>query len=113
MTFGIRWKTTHQIILYSTIHLLIDDKWHYTDLELAPITFPTGRIIVEDEFTDACNAGLIPPNEATEARSATAKVVEYLRHHIEPYGQVGWNKLEEAIHLSLPPIRELKHLSIP
>ena len=108
------WCLDHIAIDICTPPTLIDDEWHYTDLELDPIAFPKWRIIVEDEdeFTDACTAGLIPPNDATEARSATTKVVEYLRHHIEPYVQVGWNKLEKAIHLSLPPIRELKHITI-
>jgi hypothetical protein len=108
------WCVDHIAIDICTPPTRIDDEWHYTDLELDPIAFSNGRIIVEDEdeFSDACNAGLIPPKEATEARSATTTMVEHLRHHIEPYGQVGWNMLNQAISLSLPPIRELKHISL-
>ncbi len=108
------WCLDHIAIDISTPPAFIDGEWHYTDLELDPIAFSTGRIIVEDEdeFSDACHAELIPPNEAIEARTATTTVVEHLRHHNEPYGQVGWHMLNEAISLSLPPICELKHISI-
>jgi len=108
------WYLDHITIDICTPPTCIDGEWHYTDLELDPIAFPDGRIIVEDEdeFNDACNKGLIPPNEAIEARTATTTVVKHLCHQTEPFGQVGWHMLNQAISLSLPPIRELKHIPI-
>jgi Protein of unknown function (DUF402) len=49
---------------------LIDGEWHYVDLELDPHVFGDGRVEVldEEEFRAACEAGLITPTEAIEAR---------------------------------------------
>lgn len=93
---------------------LTNDEWHYIDLELDPRANSDRRVIIEDEneFEDACIAGLIPPNEANQAQTATTEIVEQLRHQTEPFGNLGWNKLKEAMTLSLPPIRALRHISI-
>ncbi|MBD3242684.1 MAG: DUF402 domain-containing protein [Chitinivibrionales bacterium] len=89
---------------------LIDDEWCYTDLKLDPYAFPDGRVVVDDEeeFAAACETGLISPNEALEARAAATEVEGHLRDRSEPFGLVGWNKLDEAMGQSLPPIEELR-----
>jgi hypothetical protein len=91
---------------------LIDDEWSYIDLELDPFAFFDGHVEIddEDEFVAACEEGLISHNEAVEARATATEVEQYLRDHTEPFGLIGWNKLDEAISLSLPPIRELRHV---
>ena len=91
----------------------IDGEWSYIDLELDPVAYSDGRVEIddEDEFVDACEAGLITRDEAINARSAAAEVERCLRHRIEPFGHLGWDKLDEALSLSLPPIRALRHLS--
>ena len=92
---------------------LIDGEWSYTDLELDPLAFSDGRVEIhdEDEFVAACEAGLISRDEAIKARAAAAEVERYLRHRTEPFGRLGWDKLDEALRLSLPPIRVLRHVS--
>lgn len=90
---------------------LIDGEWTYIDLELDPWAYD-GNVEIddEDEFDDACEAGLILPDEALEARAAATEVVGAMRSNSEPFGTLGWSKLDEAIHRALPPIRELRHV---
>jgi len=92
---------------------LINGEWQYIDLELDPLSFLSGRIIIEDEdeFAEACEMGLIPKDEALAARDATTEVEQWFHDKTEPFGCVGWEKLEEAVKLSLSPIRELNHIS--
>ena len=92
---------------------LIDGEWTYIDLELDLTRLSDGSVEIhdEDEFVAACEAGQIPPEEAIEARNASTKIEQCLRHRIEPFGSLGWDKLDEALSLSLPPIKELRHVS--
>lgn len=55
---------------------------------------------------------MITPDEAIKAQAASDEVERCMRHGIEPFGCVGWDKLEEAISFSLSPIRALKHVSM-
>ena len=82
-------------------------------LELDPLAFPDGRVEIEDEdeFVAACDVGLISHDEAIKARAASTEVERCLRHRTEPFGRVGWDKLDEALSFSLPPIRVLRHVS--
>ena len=88
---------------------LIDDEWHYTDLELDPHAFDDGRVEIhdEDEFLAACKAGFISFTEAKEARQAADEVAQGLRDKREPFGCVGWDRLDLAVALRLPPITTL------
>ena len=90
---------------------LIDGEWTYIDLELDPWAYD-GRVEIddEDEFDDACGAGLISPAEALEARKAATEVVDAMQIHSEPFGNLGWSRLDEAIRAALPPITELRHV---
>jgi predicted RNA-binding protein associated with RNAse of E/G family len=105
------WYDEHISIDICTPPTLIDGEWHYTDLELDPMAFSDGRVEIDDEFADACNSGLIPPNEAIKARTTTTEIEQYLRDQTEPFGRVGWNKFDEALRLALPPIQVLRHIS--
>ncbi|NKB71643.1 MAG: DUF402 domain-containing protein [Candidatus Latescibacteria bacterium] len=91
---------------------LVDDEWSFSDLKLDPLAFFDGHVEIddEDEFIDACEGGLISPNEAVKARDTATKIEQSLRDHTEPFGRTGWNKLGEAISLSLPPIKQLRHV---
>ncbi len=89
----------------------IDGEWHYIDLELDP-TSRSGRVEIhdEDEFVAACEEGLISREEAVEARAAAVEIERSLQQGEEPFGCSGWNKLDEALSLKLPPIRDLRHV---
>lgn len=93
---------------------LIDGEWYYTDLELDPILFPDGRVIVEDEdeFAEGCDAGMISAEEAMEVLAASDEVVRCMREGIEPFGRAGWDKLKKVMTFALPPIRELKDVTL-
>ena len=87
----------------------IDGEWLYTDLELDPHAFADGRVEIhdEDEFLAACHAGLISRAEAREARAAAQEIEQCLRDRLEPFGRVGWQRLDEASDMGLPPITVL------
>ena len=89
---------------------LIDGEWTYIDLELDALGFTDGRVEIddEDEFAAACETGLIPPSDATEARVAAQQIEHCLCGRIEPFGRAGWNRLDEALGMALPPITELR-----
>jgi hypothetical protein len=89
--------------------ILVDHEWHYTDLELDPHAFGDGRVEVHDEseFIAACEAGLISSIEAAEARTTAAEIAQKLRDKREPFGRAGWDKLDQALDLTLPPITRL------
>ena len=90
---------------------LADGEWRYTDLELDPVLLSDGRTAIydEDEFDEACKRNLISASEATHARAAADEVEQALRDLAEPFDQVGWGKLDDAIGLRLPPIKNLSH----
>lgn len=112
------WWCSHDRPLFISVDICIppalaDGEWRYTDLELDALAYPDGRVEVhdEDEFVDACEAELISPEEATHARAALMEIERCLRDHIEPFGRVGWSKLDEAVNLGLPPIKVLADAS--
>ena len=61
----------------------------------------------EDEFAAACADGSITSKEAAAARTAADEVEGWLADSVEPFGQVGWEKLRDAVHLGLSPLEEL------
>ncbi len=89
------------------------DEWCYTDLEIDLLAFSDGRVEIEDEdeFAAACEAGQIPPDEEDSARAAARKVERCMRRRKEPFGRLGWEKLNEALSMQLPPLRTLQHLT--
>ena len=94
---------------------LIDGEWRYIDLELDLVAHADGRVRIEDEdeFIDACEAGLIARDEAIHAQAAAVEIERGLRDRTEPFGRHGWDKLDEALLLPLSPIRALRHVSTP
>lgn len=90
----------------------IDGEWCYTDLELDLTAYSDGRVEIEDEdeFVAACDAGLIPHEEEIQARIATEEMARCLQNRTEPFGHVGWDRLDEVQGLSLSPIRVLPHI---
>ena len=84
-------------------------EWQFVDLELDPYRGPDGRVTVddEDEFVAACAAGMITSGEAAAARAAATEVTGWLDSGVEPFGQVGWEKLRDAVYLGLAPLRGL------
>jgi predicted RNA-binding protein associated with RNAse of E/G family len=92
---------------------LLGGEWRFVDLELDPYRGPDGRVVVddEDEFVAACAAGSITPKEAAAARAAAAEVEGWLTSSVEPFGQVGLEKLRDAAQRGLAPLRGLPHAS--
>jgi hypothetical protein len=88
---------------------IIDGEWQFVDLELDPYREPDGRVAVddEDEFMAAYQAGVISPGEAAAARAAATEVAGWLDGAVEPFGQVGWEKLRDAADCGLTPLRWL------
>jgi predicted RNA-binding protein associated with RNAse of E/G family len=88
---------------------LIDGEWTYIDLELDPHCNEDGLVWIddEDEFAEACQSGLIPPDEQLAARDAANEVERLLRAREEPFGSAGWDKLREALSVELPPLTDL------
>lgn len=84
-------------------------EWSYIDLELDPVSDSPGQVETwdEDEFVEACTSGLIPPSEEAAAREATATVEGLIRGQREPFGQVGWRRLDSAIDMNLDPLTDL------
>jgi len=91
---------------------LIDGEWRYDDLDLDPHAFGDGRVEIhdQDEFAEACAAGVTSSGEALSARIAADEVARCLLHKIEPFGRVGWDKLDKALRLALPPLIWLRGL---
>ncbi len=94
--------------------VLADGEWTYTDLELDPIRRGDGHVYVddEDEFAAACAAGLISAAEAARARAAAVSTVRHLQDRAEPFGDLGWQRLDEALSLPLAPITALREVSL-
>lgn len=85
---------------------IVGGEWQFVDLELDPYRGSDGRVAVddEDEFVAACEAGVISAGEATAARAAAAEVAGWLYEGVEPFGQVGWQKLSDAVDLRMAPL---------
>ena len=90
---------------------LLDGEWRFEDLELDPYRGSDGRVFVddEDEFVAACTAGSITPKEEAAARAAADEVAGWLTDSVEPFGQVGQEKLRDAVQRGLAPLRWLPH----
>lgn len=88
---------------------LLGGEWQFVDLELDPYRGADGHVVVddEDEFVAACATGLIAPGEAAAARAAAAEVAGWLANSVEPFGQVGWEKLGGAVRRGLTSLRWL------
>lgn len=56
-------------------------------------------------------SGMIAPGEAVTARAAATEVAGWLDSGVEPFGQVGWEKLRDAIHRGVAPLRWLPDAS--
>jgi hypothetical protein len=104
------WCSEHLSLDICTPPTLVDGEWWYTDLDL--LLHPDGRleILDEDEFAEACEADEIPEEEARVAQAAMQEVEQCLRLRTEPFDRVGWDRLGEAVSLSLPPIKTLRHV---
>lgn len=87
----------------------VGGEWQFVDLELDPYRGPDGHVAVEDEdeFAAACEAGLIASSEETAARAAATEVTGWLDKGVEPFGQVGWKKLRDAVDQGLVPLTYL------
>jgi hypothetical protein len=85
---------------------IVGGEWQFVDLELDPYRAPDSRVAVddEDEFVVAYEAGLISTSAAAAARAAAAEVAGWLEGGVEPFGQVGWEKLRDAVDLDLAPL---------
>ena len=92
---------------------LLGGEWRFVDLELDPYRGPDGRVVVddEDEFVAACAAGSMTPKEAAAARAAADEVEGWLTGSVEPFGQVGLEKLRDAAQRGLAPLRGLPQAS--
>ncbi len=84
-------------------------EWSYIDLELDLVSDQPAQVEIwdEDEFVEACAFGLIPPAEKAAALEATATIERLIRQQREPFGQAGWQKLDNAIDMNLDPLTEL------
>src|SRR5688572_13266199 len=74
--------------------------WRYVDLELDPVRHADGTVEIEDEdeFDDACAGGWIAPDHAAEAERTAKAYAALLREGVEPWGVVGWKRLEAIQH---------------
>ncbi len=88
---------------------LLGGEWQFVDLELDPYRGLDGRVVIddEDEFVAACTAGGIRSEEAASARAAATEVAGWLANGVEPFGQVGWEKLRDAVYRGLAPLKGL------
>jgi hypothetical protein len=84
----------------------VGGEWQFVDLELDPYRGPDGRVAVydENEFVAGCEAGVISQGEAAAAHAAAIEVADWLERGVEPFGQVGWTKLRNAVDCGLVPI---------
>jgi hypothetical protein len=88
---------------------LVSGEWQFVDLELDPYQGADGRIAIEDEdeFAAACEAGVISPVEAAAARVAADEIARWMEEGVEPFGQVGWMKLRDAVERGFTPLPNL------
>jgi predicted RNA-binding protein associated with RNAse of E/G family len=80
--------------------------WTYEDLELDPVGNEAGfvRLVDEDEFEEARAKGWISSDEVDAALQATTEIETMMRTRVEPFGTLAWQRLQEAVDLSLPPL---------
>jgi hypothetical protein len=83
--------------------------WTYVDLELDVLGNGAGGVIIEDEdeFADACAAGVISTAEAVAARATAGELAAWLTEGVEPFGRRAWQRWESALALGLEPLTEL------
>jgi hypothetical protein len=81
---------------------LADDVWHYDDLELDVQAFQDGVVVIDDEagLVAACEAGEMTAEEARAARAAADALAKLLQQRAEPFGVLGWAKLDAALKSS-------------
>ena len=84
-------------------------EWTYTDLELDPYLTDAGEVGTDDwdEFLAACESGLISRAEQVAARNATADIEDLLGRRIEPFGEIGYGRLDAALAMALQPLTDL------
>jgi hypothetical protein len=111
------WWVAHWCELFISVDICVpasraDGEWSFTDLELDVLAFADGRVEVhdEDEYMEACHAGTISAEESRKAQAALANVERWLRDGVEPFGGIGWARLDQAISLGLPAIKVLSHV---
>ena len=109
------WRREHYSMISvdtCTPPAVFDDEWTYVDLELDPVMRSNGNVEIEDEdeFVEACKAGFISDAEAANARAATLETAQAMRDRTEPFHQRGWERLDQALSLTLPPIKSLRHV---
>jgi hypothetical protein len=92
----------------STQPVLVGMEWTFEDLELDPFRRPDGTIGTEDwdELTDAHSAGLVSDIEQDAAVNAARTLEHAFAKGVEPFGQVGWERLAAAVALGLPPLTD-------
>lgn len=80
--------------------------WTFEDLELDPYVLRDGTFGVEDEdeFAEACEAGLISPQEQRAARQAVNMLRTQLTAENSPFVEMGRRRLTEATQLVLQPL---------
>jgi hypothetical protein len=88
---------------------LVGPEWTYTDLELDPYLTDAGSVRTDDwdEFLAACESGSISPAEQVAARKATAEIEHLLRQQVEPFGEIGYGRLDAALVMALQPLTDL------
>ncbi len=84
-------------------------EWRYEDLYLDLYKRGDGRMIIddEDEFVAAITAGHLTSEEAAETRSAVEDALRAVEALAEPFDEMPWQRLDEAVALSLAPLTEL------
>lgn len=92
----------------------VGPEWTYVDLELDPYKQPDGTVGVDDwdEFVAACAAGVISRSEEAAARSATARLEEWLTDRVEPFGDKGSGWLNTARGMGLVPLTDLDDVPV-
>ncbi|MET9313736.1 DUF402 domain-containing protein [Kribbella sp. NPDC003505] len=92
----------------STTPALVGAEWTFDDLELDPFRQPDGTIGTEDweELAESHAAGLISDAERDAAEDAARGLERDFAAGVEPFGQVGWERLAAAVALGLPPLTE-------
>ena len=72
--------------------------WSFVDLELDPVRHASGVVEIQDndEFEEACRNGWIAAEDAEMAVVTATVMAEALRDHVEPWEDVGWQRLDAA-----------------
>jgi Protein of unknown function (DUF402) len=77
------------------------DGWSFVDLELDAVRHASGVVEIQDsdEFEAACRTGWISAANAEVALATATSMADDLRKHEEPWGDVGWQRLDGASSL--------------